>query len=220
MSTCWSHCTRSLALLVCAGIAGCSESEPTRGEPQPASAATPIARPDAAQTETPQPWTPLLGSPELSAWRVLGDANWRLEDGVVQADAGRGFLVSQDAYADFELRIEFWASADANSGVCLRCSDPANVTPETAYEVNIFDQRPDQTYRTGGIVDVAAPAEVIVTADQWNRYEIRAQGGRLRVQLNGALLVDAEDERLARGPIALQYGAGTIRFRNAEIRPL
>ena len=216
----------ALALLACASLIACSDGEPTPSAappaaPAPTASTTPTPAVDSTQAEPREaaPWVPLLGA-DLGSWKTLGDANWRLEDGVVQADGGRGFLVSELAYTDFELRIEFWASADANSGVFVRCTDRAEVTPANAYEVNIFDQRPDQTYRTGGIVDVAPPAAVISTADQWNRYEIRAQGNRLRVVLNGAVLVDTQDERFASGPIALQYGAGLIRFRNAQIRAL
>jgi len=32
--------------------------------------------------------------------------------------------------------------------------------------------------------------------------------------------VDAEHTGHARGPIALQYGAGTVKFRNVQIKPL
>jgi hypothetical protein len=43
----------------------------------------------------------------------------------------------------------------------------------------------------------------------------------MTVVLNGVTTVrDAEDAKFARGPIALQYGAGVVRFRNVRIRPL
>jgi hypothetical protein len=86
--------------------------------------------------------------------------------------------------------------------------------------VNIFDQRPDQSYRTGGIVDVAKPASVIQTGGKWNNYDITARGSRLIVVLNGAKVVDVQDTKHGEGPIALQYGAGTVKFRNVRIRTL
>ena len=165
-------------------------------------------------------WSTLFDGSGLDGWRVLGDANWELADGAVSADSGNGFLVTGVSYGDFELTLEFWVDEPANSGVFIRCSDPDNIGAGNSYEVNIFDTRADQTYRTGGIVNVAAPASVINTGGQWNSYIIRAQGSRLVVTLNGTQTVDATDDRFVRGPIALQYGAGTVRFRNVQIRQL
>ena len=165
-------------------------------------------------------WTTLFDGSSLDGWNVLGDANWELADGAVQADSGRGFLVTPDSYADFELTLEFWVDEPANSGIFIRCADSQSVADTNSYEVNIYDTRADQTYRTGGIVHFAAPMSVINTAGRWNTYEIRAEGPRLTVRLNGTLTVDTEDSTYASGPIALQYGAGVVKFRNVRIRVL
>jgi 3-keto-disaccharide hydrolase len=78
-------------------------------------------------------------------------------DGLVQADKGNGFLVTKASYGDVQLKVEFWVNEDANSGVFLRRENPQQITAVNAYEVNIYDKRPDQTYATGAIVDVAKP---------------------------------------------------------------
>ena len=165
-------------------------------------------------------WTVLLDGKSLTGWNIVGDANWTAADGAVQADKGSGFLVTPASYRDFQVTLEFWVSDDANSGVFLRCSDPKTITQTTAYEVNIFDKRPDQSYRTGGIVDVAKPASVIQTGGKWNTYDITAKGPQLTVVLNGAKVVDVKDTKHVDGPVALQYGAGTVKFRNVRIRQL
>ena len=137
----------------------------------------------------------------------------------MQADRGNGYLVSKESFGDFEIKVEFWVSDDANSGVFLRCSDPKTISATNAYEVNIFDKRPDQSYRTGGIVDVAKPSSVILTGGKWNTYDISAKGPKMTVILNGVKVVDgAEDTKHADGPLALQYGAGTVKFRNVRVR--
>lgn len=162
----------------------------------------------------------LFDGSSLDGWRVLGDANWELGDGAVSADEGSGFLLTEDSYDDFEMSLEFWVDTPANSGIFIRCQDPDAVRDTNCYEVNIFDTRPDQTYRTGGIVHIAAPTAVIDTGGQWNSYVIRAQGSRLVVTLNGTQTVDVTDGQFSGGPIALQYGAGIVRFRNVRIRGL
>jgi 3-keto-disaccharide hydrolase len=165
-------------------------------------------------------WTMLLDGTSLKGWNVIGDANWAVVDKTVQADKGTGFLVTPASYRDFQITLEFWVSDDANSGVFLRCSDPKTINQMNAYEVNIFDKRPDQSYRTGGIVDVAKPASVIQTGGKWNNYDITARGPQLTVVLNGTKVVDVKDTKYAEGPIGLQYGAGTVKFRNVRIRKL
>ena len=164
--------------------------------------------------------TTLFDGSSLDGWNVLGDANWELGEGAVSADSGSGFLVTEDSYGDFELTLEFWVDEPANSGIFIRCSDPNRVADTNSYEVNIYDTRADQTYRTGGIVHIAAPTSVINAGGQWNSYEIRAQGPRMVVTLNGTQVVDVSDDQFSEGPIALQYGAGTVRFRNVQIRSL
>jgi hypothetical protein len=165
-------------------------------------------------------WLTLFNGTDLSNWSVSGDGNWRVEEGALTADESTdaSFLVSDQSFGDFELELEFWVDTEANSGVFIRCADPESIDETSCYEVNIFDTRPDQTYRTGSIMNVAAPSQFVYTGGQWNRFVISAVGNRLQVTLNGREMVDVEDARLSAGPIALQYGAGTVRFRNVRIR--
>ena len=102
------------------------------------------------------PWTTLFDAKNgLKGWDVVGDANWAVVDGNLQASKGSaaGYLVTPIAYGDFQITLDFWVTPDANSGVFIRCTDPKMISAMNAYEVNIFDMRPDQTYRTGAIVN-------------------------------------------------------------------
>lgn len=165
-------------------------------------------------------WTTLVDGTSLDQWNQIGNANWRVEEGAVLADKGVGFLVSKNSYADFQIRAEFWSDADANSGIFLRCADPKQVTDKNAYEVNIFDKRPDPTYGTGAIVGIAKIDNMPKAVGKWNTYDITAKGDLLTVVLNGVQTVQARDSRHASGPIGLQHAAGVIKFRKVEIRPL
>ena len=165
-------------------------------------------------------WTTLFDGSTLDGWNPIGDANWELADGAVQADSGSGFLVTPRSYGDFELTLEFWVDEPANSGIFIRCADAQSVNDRNSYEGNIYDTRADQTYRTGGIVHIASPSSVINAGGQWNSYEITARGDRLQVTLNGTQVVDVRDTQFSDGPIALQYGAGVVKFRNVRIRTL
>jgi hypothetical protein len=165
-------------------------------------------------------WTSLFDGSTLKGWNVVGNANWSVADGAIQASMGTGFLVTPAPYRDFQITLEFWVTDDANSGVFIRCADPKTISATNSYEVNIYDKRPDQSYRTGGIVDVAKPASVVMTGGKWNTFDITARGTKLTVILNGMKMVDVDDAKYANGPIALQYGAGTVKFRNVRVRAL
>jgi len=176
-------------------------------------------------------WSTLIdGDKGLENWNQIGDANWRAEGGAIVADKGKGgYLVSKDSYKDFAIYAEFWAATDTNSGIFLRASDPKSVGAVTAYECNVWDVRPDPTYGTGAIVDIAAvPVPILYKAGgQWNTYEIRAQGDELIVKLNGIVTAHTRNSKHASGPFALQYGpglkgamSGPIKWRKVAIRPL
>ncbi len=164
------------------------------------------------------------GSKGLENFNRIGEANWQASAEVIQADQSKttfAYLVTKQKYANFRLKVEFWASADANSGIFLRCQDPQNITAENCYEANIFDQRPDPSYGTGGIVLIAkSPTPMPKAGGHWNTYDITAKGSRLTLILNGITTVDIEDSKLASGFVALQWGSGVIKFRRLEIEPL
>jgi Domain of Unknown Function (DUF1080) len=174
-------------------------------------------------------WIALVdGTAGLDNFNPIGDANWRAQDGAVVADKGKGgYLVSKNSYKDFQIRAEFWADHTTNSGIFIRCIDPSKAGAATCYEVNIFDQRPEPSYGTGAIVDVAKVSPMPKAGGKWNTYDITARGSRLIVVLNGVQTVDVQDSKLAEGRVALQFGngakdapGGAIKWRKVQIKPL
>lgn len=162
----------------------------------------------------------LFDGASMDNWNESGNTVWTFSNGYVEGAGEGGFLLSENTYDDFRMVAEFWVDAPANSGIFIRCPDSENIGAETCYEVNIYDQRPDPTYRTGSIVNFAPPAAQINAAGQWNRYEILAQGSRLQIILNGIETVDINDDSFDSGYIALQYGTGVVRFREVLLEEL
>src|SRR6266704_473027 len=101
-------------------------------------------------------WTTLIdGATGLDNWSRVGEANWRVEDGAIVADKGKGgFLVSKNYYKDFMIRSEVWDDHTPKSGIFIRFTTTNAISAPNAYGVNIYDQRPDPSYGTGGIVNV------------------------------------------------------------------
>ena len=128
--------------------------------------------------------------------------------------------MSKTPYKNFEMVVEFWASDDANSGIFLRCQNPKQITDRSCYEVNIFDQRPDPTYGTGGIVHFSEVNPMPKAGGKWNTFEISAKGRVISVKMNGQKTVELHNGLWVEGPFTLQHGAGVIKFRKVAIKPL
>jgi len=166
-------------------------------------------------------WITLLDGTNLDQWTTIGTANWRLEDGVVVADKGSGYLVSKGSYTNLQIRAEFWVDSAANSGIFIRCIDAQKVSSATGYEVNIYDRRTEQDYSTGAIVNVAKVSPPIPKAGgRWNTFEITAKGPQMSVIMNGVKTSEGQDSKFASGRIAIQYGTGVVKFRKLQIKPL
>ena len=175
-------------------------------------------------------WTTLVdGASGLENFDRVGDANWRAEDGAIVADKAKAgsFLVSKNSYKDFQIRAEFWADHTTNSGIFIRLSDPKTVAATNAYEVNIYDQRPDPVYGTAAIVDFAKVVPMPKAGGKWNTFVITARGTNLIVEFNGVQTVNINDSKFASGPIALQFAngpkdapGGAIKWRKVQITAL
>ena len=197
-------------LVIGVSVFGCSEQMSGRGDAE---------------------WITLLdgSNPKtLDNWNRIGDANWRAEDGAIVADKGKGgHLLSKNSYKDFQIRAEFWADHTTNSGIFIRISDPKSIGAKTAYEVNIYDQRPEPDYGTGAIVNFGKVSPMPKAGGKWNTYEITAKGPRLTVVLNGIKTVDMQHSQFPEGPISLQFSnldkgapGGAIKWRKVQIKPL
>jgi hypothetical protein len=178
-----------------------------------------------AVSQTGSGWVSLFDGTTIgSEWERIGETNWRVEDGAIVADKRTSqtaaYLVTKTKYKDFQVYVEFWASDDANSGIFLRCQDPMAITDRSCYEVNIFDQRKDPTYGTGGIVHFVEVHPMPKAGGKWNTYELTARGRQITVVLNGEKTAELHNGLFAEGPFALQHGEGVLKFRKVAVKPL
>jgi hypothetical protein len=173
---------------------------------------------DATQPQTLNDWTP------------LGDATWRIEERAVVGANGTVIsqLVHKNSYRDFQLRVQFWAETNTNSGIYIRVTNPKQIDGGNSYEVNIYDQAPDPDFGTGAITRWAKTQFAHKAATgRWNIFLITAKRDIITAELNGVRTVSYEDDKFQQGRIALQWGTlankvpgGPIKFRKIEIRPL
>jgi len=143
----------------------------------------------------------------------------------------------KEQFANFVLALDWRISRrEENSGVYIRIPAPnvANALQAAdaqGHEIQI-DQRGFDSATgteghplkvTGAIYDLQAPsASTQVQIGVWNRYEIEANGARIRVTLNGQLVNDYQSPRQQAGYIALQAHdfLSRTQSRNLAVRKL
>jgi hypothetical protein len=163
---------------------------------------------------------PIFNRYTLDGWQQQGAIQWVVDDQLIVASgSGDGFLASDAQFGDFYLRVEFWPDATVNSGIFIRCKDRSRIYPDTCYELNIWDEHPNQEARTGAIVFVhMPPLAQVATVGQWNVYEVTARGTFVEVKVNGVVTAVLEDADPTPGFLALQHwGEGEVRFRSIEL---
>lgn len=192
---------------------------------------------DSARWQKPQP----LFAPDL-ANAEFKPGSWAWENGVLVAKGG-GDLWTKENYGDFALSLEFRCAQDSNSGVFLRCANPAEWL-QTSIEVQIRQgDEPDDKHLVGAIFDCLAPTrQIAIEPGEWYRFVIVAKGSKISVTLNGEQITDANLDHwteahknpdgspnkfdtpyknMARsGRIGLQYHGSPIEFRNLVVERL
>ena len=201
---------------------GASGAMPESDAAEPAGPAQVVAQTTTQASLLSEPeWAILFAGHDLTSFNEVGDAEWNIIDDYVEADGYMGsYLVTRGHYTDFVLQAEFWPGANSNSGIFIRNGDPQAISAMGGYEINIYDTNENPDNRTGSIVGHQPPMVEVLTEEQWNTYEITAQGSRITARVNGTLTADYEDDTHASGPIAFQNNGGLIRFRNIRLRPL
>jgi len=186
----------------------------------------------------------LFDGKTLSGWTLVDKhgPGYIVEDGILVCPAdGGGNLFTEKEYPDFVFRFEFRMEPGGNSGVGVR----SPLQGDAAYsgmEIQILDDGHDRykgrlkpTQYHGSIYDVIpARPGFLRPAGEWNEEEIVADGRKIRVTLNGVIIVDA-DLDIVREPAILKRHPGLARtsghlgflghdtrveFRNIRIKPL
>ena len=174
-----------------------------------------------AAAASAQSWKPLFDGKSLNGWEPHnGAGDWKVADGAIACAATMpSWLGSTATFSDYVLKLQFRGSEKVNSGVFLR-SQKEGQPHITGYELQIWDYQP-AGYNTGSLVGTAKAEPVKILPDQWNSYEVTADGDHFVVVLNGKTILDAHDAKHASGVIGFQCQKGNpIEFRGIELKAI
>jgi hypothetical protein len=161
----------------------------------------------------------------------VGDTNntWRVENGAfaggsLTASVPRNeFLCTTRNYTNFVLRLKFKLTGKSgfiNAGVQFRSQHAKNPSNEMvgyqadmgdpAYWGSLYDEsRRNRTLAQSNMTDV----NKVLKRNEWNQYEVRCEGKRIRLAINGLQTVDYNetDAMIPQyGLIGLQIHGGAV----------
>ena len=193
--------------------------------------------PDPVSSVGPDGWVTLFDGRDTDAWlpAVVGtkisDA-WRIEDGaLIPIPKGtRSGLLTRRRYLFYELRFEWAAAAESNSGVKYRLltfdrmggRSPEPLGPE--YQIADDNGDPgakvDARQRSGALY-ASIPVEKSASKPlgEWNQGRIVVAADHVEHWLNGTMTARYEVDIPFASAIALQHHTTEVRFRNIQLRP-
>ncbi|MFG2352105.1 ThuA domain-containing protein [Streptomyces sp. NPDC048521] len=179
-------------------------------------------------------YTALFDGDSLDGWQQAGPGSFTLsDDGTLTSSGGMGLLwYAGRSFGSYSLKLDWKMAGDDNSGVFVGFppSDDPWSAVDNGYEIQIdATDVPEKT--TGSVygfrsADLKKRDRALNPPGEWNTYEIRVEGERLRVWLNGVKINDFTNTDPARsltdGHIGLQnHGTDDeVSFRNVRIKEL
>ncbi|NNN33309.1 DUF1080 domain-containing protein [Streptomyces sp. S3(2020)] len=170
----------------------------------------------------------------LDGWRQAGPGSFTLDDdGTITSTGGMGMLwYAASDFGAYSLKLDWKTAGDDNSGVFVGFppSDDPWSAVNNGYEIQIdATDVPEKT--TGSVygfrsADLKKRDRALNPAGEWNTYEIRVEGERLRVRLNGVQINDFTNTDPARSLIDGHFGIQNhgaddqVSFRNVRIKEL
>ena len=211
--------------------------------------------------EKKEGWILLFDGASKKGWHIWHDksdgSSWTVENGLLHRGpivvkdrklVGGGDIVTDSAFSNFHLSVEWKISDSGNSGIIfLVHEDPKyEYSFHTGPEMQILDNNghSDAKYpkhRAGDLYDlISSSQETVKKVGEWNKAEVIFNKGALDLFLNNVKIVSTrlDDENwnklkagskfktlpdfaaIPGGHIALQDHGNQVWFRNVKIRKL
>jgi hypothetical protein len=153
-----------------------------------------------SESEKKEGFVSLFNGQDLGQW-TGNTTGYLVKDGVVEVApelGGGGNLYTKDEYGNFIYRFEFQLTPGANNGIGIR----APLEGDAAYvgmEIQVLDNEApkyknlDPRQYHGSVYGIiAAKRGFLLPTGEWNKEEIVAKGNKIKVTLNGTVILDGD----------------------------
>ncbi len=196
--------------------------------------------------EANEGFVPLFNGLTMDGWRG-NTIDYTARDGMivcVPSGKGQGNLYTVDQYRDFILRFEFQLTPGANNGLGIR-TPPEGDAAYAGMELQILDNEAEiykdlKPYQYHGSVYgvIAAKRGYLKPVGEWNYQEVQAIGNRIKVTLNGEVILDGDIAKASKngrqtadgrvhpglmnktGHLGFLGHGSPLKFRNLRIKKL
>jgi hypothetical protein len=182
----------------------------------------------------------LFNGKSLAGWEGMPEV-WSVKNGAIVGSTGtrkieqNTFLIYRKPQENFILRAEV-RLRNGNSGIQFRSRElPGPGWVVSGYQAdlseagersawgNFYEERGRSRTMMKTPDEGWLKAEPVVRQNDWNSYEIFADGPRIRLTLNGVVTIDTTESKWLAGIIALQLHSGEpmqVEFRSIRLKRL
>ena len=201
-------------------------------------------QPALLEAEKKEGFVSLFNGQDLSQWTGNTDG-YPVRDGVVEVApelGGGGNVYTNDEFANFIYRFEFQLTPGANNGIGIR----APLEGDAAYvgmEIQVLDNEAPQykdldprQYHGSVYGIIPAKRGFLLPTGEWNKEEIVAKGNKIKVTLNGTVILDGDIKEAFKngtldnkdhpglfrpsGHLGFLGHGDVVRFRNMRVKKL
>jgi hypothetical protein len=128
--------------------------------------------------------------------------NYEIVDGAVRCKAHKGGTIyTKEQYADYVVRFEFKLPPGGNNGLAIRYPGKGDTAYDGMCELQILDEKYEEVTKSkldprqvhgSAYGMIAAHRGYQRPAGEWNFQEVTIQGSRIKVELNGTVILDGD----------------------------
>ena len=137
-------------------------------------------------------WVELFNGKDLSEWKINENPeSWSVKDGAIVVNGERShlFYEGEEPFVNFELEAEIMTREHSNSGIYFHTQFQPSGWPKYGFEAQINNSY-DDPQKTASLYGVAQNTEAPVEDNRWFTMNIRVEGKRIVIKVDGKTITD------------------------------
>ena len=183
----------------------------------------------------------IFNGENFDGWEGPTD-NYQINDGVLTCKPGKGGTIyTAKEYEDFVVRLEFKSPPGCNNGLAIRYPGSGDTAYLGMTELQVLDSEhpkyaklDKRQYHGSAYGMIPAARGYLFPAGEWNYQEVTVQGSRIKVELNGSVILDGDVSKvtdfmggrphpgmnLKKGHFGFAGHSDPVEFRNVTLKEL